>query len=73
MTVMIFDLGGGTFDCSILKLEKGCFEVLATCGNSHLGGEDFDNRMVEFCKSEFETMIGRDISGNKKGIRRLKL
>ena len=46
---MIFDLGGGTFDVSLLAIERGYFEVLATAGDNHLGGEDFDNRMVEFC------------------------
>ena len=47
--VLIFDLGGGTFDVSLLAIERGYFEVLATAGDTHLGGEDFDNRMVEFC------------------------
>ena len=47
--VLIFDLGGGTFDVSLLAIEKGFFEVIATNGDTHLGGEDFDNRMVEYC------------------------
>ena len=47
--VLIFDLGGGTFDVSLLAIEKGFFEVIATAGDTHLGGEDFDNRMVEYC------------------------
>lgn len=51
--VMIFDLGGGTFDVSILTIENGLFEVKATNGDTHLGGEDFDNRMVQFCASVF--------------------
>merc|ERR1711900_143808 len=52
--VLIFDLGGGTFDVSILTIEEGIFEVKATAGDTHLGGEDFDNRMVDFCIKEFE-------------------
>ena len=51
--VLIFDLGGGTFDVSLLSLEDGLFEVKATNGNTHLGGEDFDNRLVEYCSNEF--------------------
>ena len=47
--VLIFDLGGGTFDVSLLAIEKGFFEVLATNGDTHLGGEDFDNQLVEYC------------------------
>ena len=47
--MLIFDLGGGTFDVSLLAIEKGFFEVIATAGDTHLGGEDFDNRMVEYC------------------------
>ena len=47
--VLIFDLGGGTFDVSLLAIERGCFEVLATAGDTHLGGEDFDNNLMEFC------------------------
>ena len=47
--VLIFDLGGGTFDVSLLAIEKGFFEVIATNGDTHLGGEDFDNRLVEYC------------------------
>ena len=49
--VLIFDLGGGTFDVSLLAIEKGYFEVIATSGDTHLGGEDFDNRLVEYCIS----------------------
>jgi len=51
--VLIFDLGGGTFDVSILTIENGLFEVKSTSGDIHLGGEDFDNRMVQFCASVF--------------------
>lgn len=51
--VLIFDLGGGTFDVSILAIEEGVFEVKATNGDTHLGGEDFDNRIVSFCVNDF--------------------
>ena len=52
--VLIFDLGGGTFDFSLLSLEKSLFEVKAKNENTHLGGEDFDNRLVEYCANEFK-------------------
>ncbi|CAG9315839.1 unnamed protein product [Blepharisma stoltei] len=52
--ILIFDLGGGTFDVSLLTIDDGIFEVKATSGNTHLGGEDFDNRMVEFCANDFK-------------------
>lgn len=51
--VLIFDLGGGTFDVSLLTIDEGIFEVKATSGDTHLGGEDFDNRLVEYCCAEF--------------------
>jgi len=51
--ILIFDLGGGTFDVSLLTIEEGIFEVKATAGNTHLGGEDFDNRIVDFCTADF--------------------
>lgn len=51
--VLIFDLGGGTFDVSLLTLDDGIFEVKATAGDTHLGGEDFDNKLVEFCAADF--------------------
>jgi len=51
--VLIFDLGGGTFDVSVLAIEEGVFEVKATNGDTHLGGEDFDNRIVSFCMNDF--------------------
>ena len=52
--VLIFDLGGGTFDVSLLTIEEGVFEVKATAGDTHLGGEDFDNRLVEYCAADFK-------------------
>lgn len=51
--VLIFDLGGGTFDVSLLAIDEGIFEVKATAGNTHLGGEDFDHKLVEYCCSDF--------------------
>jgi heat shock 70kDa protein 1/2/6/8 len=70
--VLIFDLGGGTFDVSILTLDKGLFEVKATAGDTHLGGEDFDNRMVNHFVDEFKRKNKKDISGNKRALRRLR-
>merc|ERR1711944_300476 len=62
--VLIFDLGGGTFDVSILSIEDGIFEVKATAGDTHLGGEDFDNRMVDHFVNEFKRKHKKDITGN---------
>ena len=70
--ILIFDLGGGTFDVSLLTIEDGIFEVKATAGNTHLGGEDFDNRMVEFCAADFKKRNGVDIKGNNRALRRLR-
>ncbi|CAF1023423.1 unnamed protein product [Rotaria sp. Silwood1] len=69
--VLIFDLGGGTFDVSILVLDNGVFEVKSTSGDTHLGGEDFDNRMVTHFIQEFKRKTNKDISQNKRAIRRL--
>merc|ERR1719487_3053270 len=60
--VLIFDLGGGTFDVSLLTIEDGIFEVKATNGHTHLGGEDFDNKLVDFCISAFKKQTGIDIN-----------
>ena len=62
----------GTHDVSLLNLDDGVFEVKATAGDSHLGGEDFDNRMVDFCKQEFMKKTKIDITGNGRALRRLK-
>merc|ERR1712088_1016119 len=70
--VLIFDLGGGTFDVSILSIDDGIFEVKATAGDTHLGGEDFDNRLVEHFIKEFQRKHKKDISKNKRAIRRLR-
>merc|ERR1719311_1807400 len=70
--VLIFDLGGGTFDVSLLTIEDGIFEVKATNGHTHLGGEDFDNKLLQFCVADFKKKTGLDISGNKRAMRRLR-
>jgi len=70
--VLIFDLGGGTFDVSLLTIEEGIFEVKATAGDTHLGGEDFDNRMVEYFTTEFKRKFRKDIGGNQRSLRRLR-
>merc|ERR1712209_14451 len=70
--VLIFDLGGGTFDVSILSIDDGIFEVKSTAGDTHLGGEDFDNRMVEHFVKEFQRKHKKDITGNKRALRRLR-
>ncbi|XP_069035676.1 heat shock 70 kDa protein-like [Lepisosteus oculatus] len=70
--VLIFDLGGGTFDVSILTIEDGIFEVKATAGDTHLGGEDFDNCMVNHFVEEFKRKYKKDISQSKRALRRLR-
>jgi len=70
--VLIYDLGGGTFDVSVLTIEDGIFEVKSTAGDTHLGGEDFDNRMVNHFMTEFKRKHKKDIAGNKRAVRRLR-
>ena len=70
--VLIFDLGGGTFDVSILTIEDGVFEVLSTAGDTHLGGEDFDSRLVDHFVQEFERKHKKDITDNMRALRRLR-
>jgi L1 cell adhesion molecule like protein len=70
--VLIFDLGGGTFDVSILTIEEGIFEVKSTAGDTHLGGEDFDNRMVDHFVNEFKRKHKKDMKENKRALRRLR-
>ena len=70
--VLIFDFGGGTHDVSLLSLEDGVFEVKATAGDTHLGGEDIDNRIVDFVLEEFKRKHKVDLSGNKKAVRRIR-
>ena len=70
--VLIFDLGGGTFDVSLLTIEEGIFEVKATAGDTHLGGEDFDNRLVNHFVAEFRRKHKKDIGANARALRRLR-
>ncbi len=70
--VLIFDLGGGTFDVSVLNIEGGIFEVKATAGDTHLGGEDFDSRLLRHFSEEFKRKHKKDISGNPRALRRLR-
>ena len=70
--MLIFDLGGGTFDVSILSIDDGIFEVKSTAGDTHLGGEDFDNRMVDHFVQEFKRKHKKDLTGNKRALRRLR-
>lgn len=70
--VLIFDLGGGTFDVSVLAMEDGVFEVKATAGDTHLGGEDFDDRMVDYLVQEFKRKHRQDPTSSKRAIRRLR-
>ena len=73
VNVLIFDLGGGTFDVSILSLDEGIFEVAATAGDTHLGGEDFDSNMVKYFIQEFKRKFrGKDLSSNNRALRRLR-
>jgi len=70
--VLIFDLGGGTFDVSLLTLDDGLFEVRATAGDTHLGGEDFDSRLVNYFMEEFKRKHKLDIGNNQRAVRRLR-
>ena len=70
--ILVFDLGGGTFDVTLLSIDNGVFEVLATSGNTHLGGEDFDQRLMEYCMSQFKRKTGIDIHDDKRAVQRLR-
>ncbi len=70
--IMVYDLGGGTFDVSIIEMGEGVQEVLATAGNNHLGGDDFDQRIIDWLVSEFKKENGVDLSGDKMAMQRLK-
>ena len=70
--IMVYDLGGGTFDVSILDIGDGVIEVLATAGDTHLGGDDFDQRIMDYLVSEFKKSEGIDLSGDKVAMQRLK-
>lgn len=70
--VLIFDLGGGTFDVSLLTIDDGVFEVMATAGDTHLGGEDFDNKLVEHCVQDFKRKNRLDLKSSARAMRRLR-
>jgi heat shock protein 1/8 len=70
--ILIFDLGGGTFDVSLLTISDGIFEVKATAGDTHLGGEDFDNRVVDYLVKEFKKKTGVDVTSDPRAMRRLR-
>lgn len=70
--VLIYDLGGGTFDVSILELDDGMFQVLATCGDNKLGGDDFDNRIIDYVLDDFKKTAGIDLKGDKMAMQRVK-
>ena len=70
--ILIYDLGGGTFDVTIMTIEDGIFEVKSTAGDTHLGGEDFDHRLMDFFVQDFQRKHKQDITGNKKSMRRLQ-
>ena len=70
--IFVFDLGGGTFDVSLLTIRDDVFEVKATAGNTHIGGEDFDNRMLNYFVEEFKTKNSVDITGNPRALRQLR-
>ena len=71
-TIMVFDLGGGTFDVSILDISDGVFEVLATNGNTRLGGDDFDQKIIDYLVAEFKKENGIDLTGDKMAMQRLR-
>ena len=70
--IMVYDLGGGTFDVSIIEIGDGVIEVLATNGDTHLGGDDFDNKIIDWMLSEFKKQEGVDLSNDKMALQRLK-
>ena len=71
-TILVYDLGGGTFDVSILELGDGVFEVKSTAGNNHLGGDDFDNKIMDYLVETFKKENGVDLSKDKMAMQRLK-
>src|SRR5215469_2975654 len=71
-TILVFDLGGGTFDVSVLDLGEGVFEVKSTAGNTHLGGDDWDQRVIDWLVSEFKNAHGVDLGADKMALQRLK-
>jgi heat shock protein 5 len=70
--IVIYDLGGGTFDVSLLSIDDGVFEVLETAGDTHLGGEDFDNRVIDYLIKQYKKKIGTDVTSNLRAMGKLK-
>jgi heat shock protein 5 len=70
--IIVYDLGGGTFDVSLLSIDDGVFEVLATAGDTHLGGEDFDNRVIDYLVKQYKKKTGTDVTGNLRAMGKLK-
>jgi len=70
--IIVYDLGGGTFDVSLLSIDDGVFEVLATAGDTHLGGEDFDNRVIDYLVKVYKKKTGTDVSSNLRAMGKLK-
>lgn len=70
--IIVYDLGGGTFDVSLLSIDDGVFEVLATAGDTHLGGEDFDNRVMDYLSKQYKKKTGTDVGKNLKALGKLK-
>ena len=70
--LIVYDLGGGTFDASLLSIEEGVFRVLATAGDTHLGGEDFDNRVIDYLVKGYNKKTGTDITSNQLAMSKLK-
>ena len=70
--IIVYDLGGGTFDVSLLSIDDGIFEVLATAGDTHLGGEDFDNRVIDYLVKLYKKKSGTDVSSNLRAMGKLK-
>merc|ERR1712232_1517380 len=73
MRVLVYDLGGGTFDVSLLNIADGVFETLATCGNTHLGGEDFDRKVMEYIVERFRTKNKKDPTKDRRAMQKLKV
>ncbi|CAG5127229.1 unnamed protein product, partial [Candidula unifasciata] len=70
--ILVFDLGGGTFDVSLLTIDNGIFEVVATNGNTHLGGEDFDQRTMEYFMKMHKKKTGKDINKDNRAVQKLR-
>merc|ERR1719261_805507 len=70
--IMVYDLGGGTFDVSLLTLDEGVFEVIATNGNTHLGGEDFDHRVIDYFVKSFKRKHKLDVRKNPRSLAKLR-